>query len=154
MVFYGTRFDDAGVVDVVTQQGDIAALGCVDGALVDNTACVRATEGDRVAGVVKRRVVEVERGGNQAADVDLCPLTKDDAIRVDQEYLSVGVQVSEYLAAVGIEDAVDCNGGSRGLQEVDGLCRADVEALPVEGEVLAGLVDGGGGTRLGDVACA
>jgi hypothetical protein len=52
--------------------------------------------------------------------------------------------MTENLTAVGVENAVDGNGGGRGLQEVDGFLLRNVKALPVKREVLTALSDGSG----------
>ena len=78
--------------------------------------------------------------------------TKQDAVGVDQVHLPVGVHSPEDLRAVGVGDAVDRDGARRGLHEVDRLGRRNVEAFPVERQVLTGLIDGGGRTRPSDAA--
>ena len=99
---------------------------------------------------VQAGVVDVQSRGDQAADVDLRALAEQDAVRVDQIHLAVGVQMAEDLRAVGVGDAVDrYRAGRIGLLEVDRFVRGDVEALPVGRQVLAGLVDGGGSRPTG-----
>ncbi len=56
--------------------------------------------------------------------------------------MAVGVQVSENLCAVDVEDAVDRDRSSRRLKKIHRLLRGDVEALPIEQQVLARLGDG------------
>jgi hypothetical protein len=55
-------------------------------------------------------VGDVQRRGDQAADVDLRALAEQDAVGVDQPDLAVGIEVTEKLRAVYITDAVDGNG--------------------------------------------
>ena len=146
------RGDGSLVADGVAEQGNIAAIGGVDRALVDDAAGAVSAEGDRAA--IQTGIVDIEGGCDKAPDVDLRALSEQDAVRVDQEYLSVGIEVAEDLCAVGIEDAVDRDGAGRRLQEVDGFLRCDVEALPVKRKILGRLLDAGGGSGLGDAACA
>lgn len=101
---------------------------------------------------VQAGVIDVERGGDQPADVDLRALAEQNAVGVDQPHLAVSVEAAKDLAAVGVENAVDGDGGGRGLPEVHRFLLRNIEALPVEREVLAGLLDGGGGAGLGDAA--
>nr|WP_241674447.1 hypothetical protein [Candidatus Methylobacter oryzae] len=126
------------VADAFAKQGDVAAFG-VQRALVDDfpgAACgrKRAPVGSQVA------VAGVERGSDQTADVDLRTLAEQDAVRIDQIDLAVGVQFAHDLAAVRVGDAIDCDGGRIGLMKVDPGVAADIERLPVDAGVLAGLV--------------
>ena len=146
------RSDDAVVAHLVAEQRHVAALGCVDGAVVDDAAGTRTAEGSRVT--VQAGVVEIQRGGDQPADIDLRAVSEQDAVRVDQVHLPVRVEAPEDLRAVGVEDAVDRDGGRRRLNEVDGLTGRDVEAFPVDRKGRARLLDGGGGAGSGDAARA
>ena len=150
------RGDRALVADGVAEQGDVttrAARACgIDCALVDDAAGTGAAE--RSAAAIQAGVIDAERGGHQCADVNQRVLPEQDAVGVDQVHLPVGVEAPEDLCAVGVEDAVDCDGGCRRLHEVDRLLRCNIEAVPVEREVLAGLIDGGGRPGLGDAARA
>src|SRR5205085_520055 len=68
--------------------------------------------------------------------------------------LAVGVQVPVNVARIATADPVDRHGGGGGLQELDCLGTRDVEALPIQGEILALLLDGGGIAGLFDRALA
>ena len=140
------------VTDRAAHQRHIATAGRMEAALVDDAACTRAAEA--AAAGIEARVTDVQCGGDQRADVDLCALAKQDAVGVDQENLSVGADASENLAAVVVMDAVDRNGRGRRLHKIDAFLLADVEALPAQGQVGAALRNSGGGTRLGDAAYA
>ena len=142
--------DHALVAHVLAQQRNIAAVGRVDRALVDDAARAIACEG--ACRPTQAVIPKVQRGGHQPPDIDLSILAKQDAVGVDQVHLSVGVQAPQDLTAIGIGNAVDGNGRCRGLHEVDRLWHADIETLPAQRQVLAGLVDGGGGARLGNGA--
>ncbi len=84
-------------------------------------------------------IAEVQRGSHQSADIDLCALAEQDAVRVEQPHLAVGVELAEYPAGISAQHAVERDGGSVGLDEINALVRADVEALPVHSEILRGL---------------
>ena len=134
--------DAALVRNAVTQQGDIAALGCVDAAKIHYAR--RAVTAEIAACAADGGVVRVEGGGQQSADVDLCISAKQHAVGVDQPDLAVGVDLAQNLAALRVQNAVDGQGAGGRLNEVDGLGLGYVEALPVDGEFVAGLGDGGG----------
>jgi hypothetical protein len=79
---------------------------------------------------------------------------KEHAIGVDQPDLAVCVDLAQNLAALSVKNAVDREGAGRRLNKVNSLGLGDVKALPVDGEFVAGLVDGGGGTVGTDAAAA
>nr|WP_254257900.1 hypothetical protein [Methylobacter tundripaludum] len=83
------RGDGALVADGVAEQGDGAAVGGGDAAFVDDAAGAVAGEGP--ASAVQAGVVDVQGRGDQTADVDLGALAEQDAVRVDQVHLAVGV---------------------------------------------------------------
>ncbi|OIQ81799.1 hypothetical protein GALL_364310 [mine drainage metagenome] len=98
------------IADGVAKQGHIAAIGGMQDALVDDAAGPAAAEGSAVA--AEAGVVEIQGGGDQAPDIDLGALAEQDAVGIDQPHLSVGVEVPEDLRAIGVEDAVDGDGGA------------------------------------------
>jgi len=102
---------------------------------------------DVVAGE-KVGIAEVKGGGDQAADVDLRTGSEQDAVGVDHENLAVGAEAAQYLAGVLAEHAVERDGGCAGLVEAHRFVGRNAEALPVDGEILAALVDGGVDTGL------
>ena len=59
--------------------------------------------------------------------------------------MTVGIYLPQNFATVCVVNTVDSHGGARGLYEVDDFLIANVEIFPSYGEVLATLVDGGGG---------
>jgi hypothetical protein len=75
----------------------------------------------------------------------LCVFAKEHAVGVDQPDLAVGVDTPQDLAALSVKDAVNSEGAGRRLNKVNSLGLGYVKALPVDGELVAGLVDGGGG---------
>ncbi len=82
-------------------------------------------------------------------DIDLRAGREHHARRVDQEDLAVGAQRAEDGRGTVADDAVQRNGRGAGLHELHGLAGADVEALPVEHGLVAGLVDHHGVGRRG-----
>ena len=146
------RADGALVDDLLAQQRYIAARCGRDSALVDHAGAAAA--GKAPGATCQVAVGHVERGGHQGADVDLCIAPKQHAVGVDEPDLAVGVDAAQDLRTLGVVNAVDGDGRGRGLDEVDSLGRADVEALPVQRDVLAALRDGCGGAALADAGAA
>jgi hypothetical protein len=146
------RSDHAVVAHLGAQQRHITAVG-PDVALVEHRAGAVAAEG--VATGRKVGVGDVEGGRDQAAHVDRRTLAKQDAVRVHQKHLAVGRQAAQNAGRVGAHHPVQRHRLAVGLHKAHRFARCDVEALPVEGGLLAGLVNGGvarrgadaGGTR-------
>ena len=118
------------VADGVAEQRNIAALGGIDAATVNDATLALAAEGLGIA--VQAGVIHVQGGSHQPADIDLGTRAEQDAVGVDQVHLPVGIEVTEDLGAAGVKDAVDRDGGSRGLNEIDSLLRPNVEAFPID----------------------
>ena len=73
------------------EQGDVAACGRSDAALVDNTGALGVAAQNKA--VVTTQVIlirQIQRGRSKAARVDLGTGAKQDAIGVDQEHLAIG----------------------------------------------------------------
>ena len=103
------RGDGTLVADSVAEQCDVAARPCcIDLALVDDAT--RAISAKNSGGAIQAGVVEVQGGGCQSTDIDQRTPPEQDAVRIDQVHLSIGVQATEDLRAVGIKNAVDCDG--------------------------------------------
>ena len=82
-------------------------------------------------------VANAERGGQQAAHIDLTAGRKQHAIGVAKEHLAVGVELAIDLAGIVAQDAVECHCAAVGLHKVDRSARADLKALPVQRGPLA-----------------
>ena len=119
--------DDALVADVLAQQCDIT--GRVDRALVDDTGAAVAAEAARAA--IQAGVIDLQRGGDQAADIDVRAGAKQDAVRVDQIDLTIGVEVTENLRAIDVGDAVDRDRARIRLDEIDRFWRGNIKTFPV-----------------------
>ena len=143
--------DGALITDLWTQQGDITTAGRRQAALVGDAGGTAAIAEAVVAGH-EVAVTDVQGSGNQAVHIDLCALAEEHAIGIDQENLTIGVEVAENGRRVLAHDTVQGDGKTVGLDEVDGFTSANIEALPVDGQQLALLIDGGGGAAAGDAA--
>ena len=148
------------VDDLRGDHGDDAAPAVGHGddvALVADTG-LASTREDVVAGK-EVRVGQGEGRRHEAADVDSGRGREQDAVGVEQEDLAVGREVALEDRGIGADDAVEGDGGGRGLDEADGLAGGDVEAPPLDDGPGGGLGDGhprggGGDGRLtgGDAA--
>ncbi len=134
----------------VAQQRHIAAVRCVNHAIVDDLTRTLAREG--LIRLAEGGIADVQRRGHQPAHVHLRALAEEDAIGVDQIDLPVGVQMPHDTAAVDIEDSIHGNRLRIGLLEVHRLAGGDIETLPVQRQMLAGLLDGGDLAAVGDAA--
>ena len=132
--------DDAIVADAATQEGDIAAAVHGDRATVQHRAAAGA--GKAVVALHEVGVGDVERRGHQAADIDLRSGREQHAVGIDHEHLAVGAEAAEDAGRVGAEHPVQSHRTGVRLHEPHRLAAPDVEALPVDHGVLAGLVDG------------
>ena len=127
------------VADAGTQQGNIATVR-IERALVDHAAVTAA--GKLIVAGHKVTVAEIQGRGHQAADIDRSTLPEQHAIGVDQENLTVGIEVTQNARGVGTQYPVERNCAAVGLSEVHRFAFADIEALPVDADILRGLVNG------------
>ena len=132
--------DHALVADTAAEQRDRAAGGCGERAVVDHRSVVAIALETVVAGG-EVGVADTQGGSDQTADVHLGAGTEQHAVGVDQEDPAIGVQLAHDVGPVDAEDAVKCNRVRAGLVEGDVLAGADREALPVDRQRIAGLVD-------------
>jgi hypothetical protein len=93
------RPDHTLIADPIANERHIAAIRRTDRAFVHDTARTAPTEA--AAAPAQARLIDIERRCNEAPDVHLCALAKNDAVRIDQVHLAVGIQVPENLAPVG-----------------------------------------------------
>ena len=122
--------DEALIGDLIADQGDIAALGGPDGSLIDHAPCARTAKGS--AARFQCAVLRIEGRCRKTADVDLRATTKDDAIRIDQPDLPIGVKMPEYRAGGRAQDPVDRDRIRIRLNKINNLVRGDIKALPVQ----------------------
>ena len=132
------RADGAVVGDARRDEGQIAAGRGSDLPLVGDAAAVAAE--DVIAGQ-EIGVADIQGGGDQPADIDARAAAEQDAVGVDEEDLAVGGQLALDARGGGAAGAVEGDGGTVGLLEIDGCLAADVEVLPVDDGALAALVD-------------
>ena len=132
--------DYAVVAHRAAEQGDAAAVGCAERAVVDD-AGVAAIAFEAVIARREVAVADVQRGGYQAADVDAGTGAEQHAVGVDDKDLTIGVEVAHDRGAVAAEYAVERHRTFAGLVEGHAVAGGDIETLPVDGELAAGLVD-------------
>ena len=102
----------------------------IDGAAVDHRLIAAALK--TVVAVDKVLIVDIQRGGHQAADVDVGPFGKQHAVLVDQKHLAGGIEVAVNRRGVVAGNAIERHGGAAVLVEVDGVAFTDAERLPVD----------------------
>src|SRR5262249_53199041 len=76
-------------------------------------------------------VADVQRRGDESANVHYRSAAKQDAVRVDQIDLPDAFQRSIDGRGPRIEDSIQCHPRGVALRELDGVAGGDVEALPV-----------------------
>ncbi len=132
--------DHAVVADLATEQGNGAACAGVERAVVDHRR-IAAVALEAVVAGGEVGVADAQGGGDQAADVHLGAGAEQYAVGIDQEDPAIGVQLAHDQGAVDAEYAVERDRVRAGLVEGDLLPGTDVEALPVDRQFVAGLVD-------------
>ncbi len=144
----GMGSDGAAVADLRGHQRDIATIGSTDGALIDDASASLAAEDMLVAS--QAGSVDIEGRSNKSTHIDLRGAAKQDAVRVDQVDLAVGIKSPEDLRTIAVENAVDGERAGRRLHEVDGFLAAHIEAGPVQRSLLARLLNRRCRAGLGD----
>ena len=138
--------DGTFVFDVGRMKGDEAALG-FNLAFIDDR-CRRilikaqAQAVFAIAKVLHGFVVETGRRCDETADVDAGIFGKDNAVRVDQDDVTIGIEVpgDDRLLAAG--DTVQGNGIAVGLRIADRFIFSDIKFRPVNGHAVTILEDG------------
>ena len=130
----------AGVDDLGGDHGHQPALGGADVAPVNNSVGAVAAE----AVVAVHEVVggDIQRGGHQGAHVHPRGGGKVHAVGVDQKYPAVGFDGAANGGHLAAGDPVEGGGIPARLIEADGVALTHGKAPPVDGGVVAGLVDG------------
>ncbi len=141
--------DHAVVADPAAEQRNGAAGAGAERAVVDHRG-VAAIPLETVVAGDEIGVADAQGGGDQAADVHLGAGTEQYAVGIDQEHPAIGVQLAHDHGTIDAEYAVERNRVRAGLVEGDLLPGTDIEALPVDRQFVAGLVD----DQLVAVGCA
>ena len=128
--------DQPGVLDIGGDQQQRAAGG-LQRTFVADLAC-RAFGFELQPSGVEVLVLDVQRGRHQTGGVDLGAGAEQHAVRIDQEYATVGDQVAEDLRRVLADHAVEHGRGRARLDEAGGFARLDGELLPVDDGLVAG----------------
>ncbi len=137
------RLDHAAIGGVVAGEHDVAAVAGADQAFIDDRGAGRRAgiAAEDVAPGEEIVVADVQRGGDQAADVEARRGTEEDALRIDQEHAAVGRQAAEDRRGIAADDAVEHHRAAAGLHELHAVALADREALPVDDGLVAALGD-------------
>ncbi len=132
--------ENAAVFHIRCNQRDLAAAGGGDGTLVFQLA----SEVTRVKAVSARQKIlvgDVQRGGDQAVDIDAGIWPEEDAVGVDDPYPPIGLQGAEDGGAFLPDYAVEHVAAAALLDETGKLARRDGKTLPVDDGV-GGVGDG------------
>ena len=122
--------DNAAVLDIRCDQKDVTISTCLDVTHVLNRAGILPLEPE--ISVYEILIVHVQGRSNQSRSVNNSVLAKDDAIRVDDEDLSVGQQLSEDGRRELTGDPVEHGAGRVLLNKTRGFILLDRELLPVD----------------------
>lgn len=134
------RADAALVTDRGPQQGHVAARGGIQATLVDDAAG-SAISHEAVVAAHEVGIAQAEGTSHQCAGIDPGALTEHDPIGIDDVDVPVRADLSIDLGRVGGQHPVECRRAAVGLVEDDLALAADIEAAPVDRDVLAGLCD-------------
>ena len=138
-----TGADGAGVAHARRHQGGEAAGGRRDVAGIDDRGIGLARLAEDVAAGHEVVVLDVVRGRHQPADIDHRMRSEQDAIRVDEEDVAVGLEGAVDLrGSEAAGDPVERDRTGARLDEPGCLASADIEALPVDDGLVGRLVDG------------
>src|SRR5690606_1629617 len=136
--------DDPLVLHLPPQQCHGSTVSCGDGSPVQHRSgyTVRIPASKLVVTGHEVGRSDVQCGCDQRAYVNVGILAKQDAIRVHQKDLTIGLQLAQDLARILTQDSVQCHRVGCGLHEPDGISGANIELLPIYGQAWAGLLHG------------
>ena len=143
------RRDGAGIAHARRHQGREAARGGGDVSQIDDGGVRQARNVEVVLARHEVFIADVVGGGEEAGRVDARMGPEQNAVAIDDEDAAVGRQGAvEERRPLPADHAVERGRGAVGLIEGGGLAAADIEGLPIDDGVLAGLVDGDCGGAL------
>ena len=126
------RRDHALIFDRTAYQVYPPARTCPDAALIEDRRSARRIASEVEASGDEILIRQTERRGHQTADIDLRAGTEHDAVWVDQEYLAIRLQRTEYARRVCAHHPVQNRARSRLLDEARRLTGVDRKLLPVD----------------------
>ena len=110
--------------------------------MIDDRTRTAAVGKGQLASCHERCIVQIERAADETAYIDLRAPPDDDATRVEQKNLTIGVDPAEDFARAAADHPVEDRGAGAWLDEVHAVARAHAETAPVYGRTLARLRDG------------
>jgi len=145
--------NDALVFDLIPEQGYIAAGRTVarglDHTHVDDLPGLSITLEDVIA-LEKIFIRDVERRGNESADIDAGPLVEENAVGVDEVDLARGIERPGNDALFIADNAVKRHGKRAWLVEIHRFVGGNGKSQPVDDGFIGTLVDVGRRTTLID----
>ncbi|RDP83835.1 hypothetical protein C4A43_03346 [Escherichia coli] len=133
--------DSAAVSDLIRCQHNIAARVRGQRPLVDNFCALFLSATEGVTPVHKVVVFNVAGGGHKSCRIDAGILAKQHTVRVDQEHLTIRLQVTHDAGLTAPHHPVQRHGTAVGLVELHGVPLANIKTVPVCNHVLAVLVN-------------
>ena len=122
---------DSAVLDLGRDQDNLAETP--DSALVFDTVLVCAFESQLPREEI--RISDIQAGGDEAGGINAGALPENDAARVDEEDTAVGTELSEYLACLPANHAVEDRACRTLLLDSYRFAGTDVELLPVDDRI-------------------
>ena len=128
--------DQPFIAHAAAEQRDAPTEAAAQFALVDDRSSGIAAGGDKVVATTEPvDIVEPQRRGDQAPDIDPGPLPEQDAILIEQPDLPVAAQAAENGRRIVANHAVQHLAGTVWLGEIDAVVAADRKTLPVQNAV-------------------
>ncbi len=118
-------FDHTAVFDVRRDQYDVAVAAGMDVALILQITLTAAIKLELA--IEEILIGNIQRRAEEAIGVDMRASSDQDAMLVDQEDSTVGIQITQNLTGVGAGDPIEYRAGRRGLDKISGLPRIDIE---------------------------
>ena len=131
----------AAVADFIRRQHDVATRCRGQITLTDNLRSGLTLATERVATVHEIIVFNVARGGHKTSRVHARALTKQHTVRVNQEHLTVCLQVTHDFRSTASSHPVQCHCTAVRLVKLHRVTLANIKTLPVHYQVLAVLMD-------------
>ena len=125
------RLDEAGVFNLGSDQDDVAAALGADTALVLDAAGTRRVV-KFVAPGKEIGILELQRGNEQAGDIDLGAFAEQHTVGVDEQDAAITLQLPEDDAGVDADHTVEHLAAGALLQEAHDFVAVDAERLPVD----------------------
>src|SRR5690606_32797527 len=125
------RLDHAAVGRVIAGEHHVAVVAGANQAFIDDRGAGRraGVAAEDVAAGEEIVVADVQRRGDQSADIEARGRAEENALRVDQEHAAVGGEAAEDRRGVAADHAVEHHRAAARLLELHAVALADRGAL-------------------------